>query len=142
MHTFYYKTTLEASLPNVWRFFSINENLTRVTGFPKVTVNGDRYLYEGALIDLSLQFMFIKVRWKGVVSEVVDDVYFVDEGRDIPFPFQSWRHVHAFKAVSGSETAMIDQVTYGSSLPPFLVNFLLSRMFADRKRQLNKLFQA
>ncbi|GEL08281.1 SRPBCC family protein [Salisediminibacterium halotolerans] len=140
--TFYYATLIPRPLNDTWDFFQKNENLAAITGFPKVKVFGDHLVEQDAEVKLKLHFGFISLNWHGRITELSAERYFIDEGEDIPFPFKSWRHVHAFKAVDESTTKMIDRVTFESFLPAPLIKLMLSGMFFDRKRQLNKLFSA
>ncbi|SER47781.1 SRPBCC family protein [Salipaludibacillus aurantiacus] len=139
-HTFYYKTDILQPLETIWPFFQTNENLAAITGFPKIKVLGDKEVFKGSAVHLQLNFFIVKLNWKGEITETADRKYFIDEGLKIPFPFKSWRHVHAFKRLEGNGTRMIDRVEYTSFLPPFIVNLMLKGMFADRKRQLKKMF--
>ncbi|WP_416149592.1 SRPBCC family protein [Salipaludibacillus sp. HK11] len=137
-HTFYYKTEIQQPISDVWSFFQTNENLAAITAFPKINILGDINVFEGAIVHLQLDFIFIKLEWKGKITKVVDEAYFMDEAEQLPFPFKSWKHVHAFKKITNDETRMIDRVEYEAYVPPFIANLVLKGMFADRKKQLKK----
>ncbi|RKL68805.1 hypothetical protein CR203_01810 [Salipaludibacillus neizhouensis] len=137
-HTFYYKTELPRSISEVWSFFQTNENLASITAFPKIDILGDKDVKEGASVHLRLDFILLRLHWKGRITKVVPEAYFMDEGEKLPFPFKTWRHVHAFKELGSYKTKMIDRVEYESFVPPFIVNLMLKGMFSDREKQLNK----
>lgn len=127
-------------METVWSFFQTNENLAKITGFPKIEILGDKDVFEGSNVHLKLNFFIIKLTWQGEITKVVHEAYFIDKGVKLPFPFKSWEHVHAFKKINDNETRMIDKVEYESFFPPFLINIMLKGMFTDRKRQLKKKF--
>lgn len=138
--TFFYKTEIDKPLEEVWEFFQNNENLAAITGFPKIRILGDKEVFEGADIHLQMNFIVVKLHWKGEITKVVPDAYFMDEGIKLPPPFQAWRHVHAFKEISPSRTKMIDRVEFSSLLPSPLIKVMLRGMFSDRKKQLRNIF--
>ncbi|SDN39575.1 SRPBCC family protein [Alkalicoccus daliensis] len=135
--TFHFKTEIDKPLEQVWNFFQSNENLVAITGFPKISLLGDKEVFEGADIQLKMNFIFMKLHWQGEITEVADHSYFIDEGKKLPFPFKSWKHVHAFKEKDAETTIMYDRVEFESYLPAPFINLMLTGMFKDRKRQLN-----
>lgn len=137
-YTFYYKTEIPKPISEVWSFFQTNENLAAITKFPKIDILGDVDVFEGAIVHFRLNFFVIKLHWKGKIKKVVDQAYFIDEGESLPFPFKSWKHVHAFKEINDNKTKMIDRVEYQAYVPPFIANIVLKGMFSDRKKQLKK----
>ncbi|PRO66742.1 SRPBCC family protein [Alkalicoccus urumqiensis] len=139
--TWYFKTEMEEPKEKVWNFFQKNDNLVAITGFPKIELEGDRTVYEGAQIVLHMNFYLFKLRWEGAIVERQEGAYFIDEGRKLPFPFRSWRHTHAFKETAEGKTRMIDRVEFSSWLPAPLIKLMLAGMFSDRKRQLRMYFK-
>ncbi|CAM3805008.1 SRPBCC family protein [Alkalicoccus chagannorensis] len=135
---FYYKTELPHSLDEVWNFFQSNENLAAITTFPKIRILGDTDVFEGSRVHLEMNFLLFRLHWKGVITKKVDKAYFMDEGVQLPFPFQSWEHVHAFKEEDG-RTVMIDRVRFSAWVPAPFVSLMLRGMFSDRKRHLVRL---
>ncbi|QKS70997.1 hypothetical protein FLK61_30220 [Paenalkalicoccus suaedae] len=136
--TFYFKTEINKPIKDVWEFFQTNENLVAITGFPKITLLGDKDVFEGSHVHLKMDFFLVKLDWQGEITKVVPEAYFMDEGKKLPFPFKEWRHVHAFKELSPSKTKMIDRVEFSSYVPAPLIKAMLIGMFSDRKRQLKK----
>lgn len=135
--TFHFKTEIERPLADVWRFFQSNENLVAITGFPKITLLGDKDVFEGAKIHLQLNFIVLKLNWEGRITKVVKDAYFIDEGVKLPLPFKAWKHIHAFEESSEGTTFMFDRVEFEAYLPAPFINIMLYGMFQDRKRQLS-----
>ena len=136
--TFYYPTEISKPVDEVWAFFQTNENLVSITGFPRIEMLGDREVFEGARVSLKLNFFIISLYWQGRITKVADEKFFIDEGEQLPFPFRSWHHVHAFKPVDKYRTKMIDKVEFSSYIPAWLIKWMLFGMFSDRKRQLKK----
>lgn len=139
--TFYFKTEMNEKKSDVWSFFQTNENLVAITGFPKIKLLGDKEVKEGADVILQMNFFVIKLLWKGEITKVVPEDYFMDEGVKLPFPFRTWQHVHAFKELEQGGTRMIDRVEFSSYIPAIFIKLMLFGMFQDRKRQLKKIFK-
>lgn len=138
--TFYFKTDIDRPLDEVWAFFQTNENLAAITGFPKIRILGEKDVYEGSDVHLQMDFLIMKMQWKGQITKVVPHAFFMDEGTELPFPFQTWRHVHAFKELDDGRTRMIDRVEFSALVPSPFVRLMLKGMFKDRERQLMKHF--
>ncbi|MCB0293062.1 MAG: hypothetical protein KDH97_22605, partial [Calditrichaeota bacterium] len=74
---------------------------------------------------LELNFLFRKEIWISVITELVeteDEIYFVDEGRQLPFMFRSWRHWHRLIR-QGEQTLIVDDITYQGRIK--LLDYLL-----------------
>ncbi|UTR14528.1 hypothetical protein MM221_18535 [Salipaludibacillus sp. LMS25] len=138
--TFYYETIIDESLTEIWRFFQSTENLAKMTRVPKIAVLGDSNVYEGAKVYLRLNFLLLNFFWKGIISEKVDEVYFIDEGERLPWPIRSWEHIHTFKALSHNQTQMIDRVSVRSFLPSCIMTIGLTMMFSNREKYLRDFF--
>lgn len=80
---------------------------------------------KGDQVHLELNFIFFKQVWKSLITEndsTASEIYFVDEGIQLPFFLSYWRHKHRI-VKKGQGSAIIDDITFRS--PFFLFDFLL-----------------
>ncbi|TVP82774.1 MAG: hypothetical protein EA344_10930 [Alkalicoccus sp.] len=136
--TFHYRTKMNKPLSDVWSFFQYNRNLAAITSFPKLTLQGDEKVFEGAVIHLKMNFFIIRLSWESKISQVQPLRYFIDEGEKLPFPFTKWQHKHEFIELRPGWTLMTDQVRFTSLVPAVFIKIMLYGMFSDRKRKLEK----
>ncbi|QHT67965.1 hypothetical protein GXP67_15610 [Rhodocytophaga rosea] len=100
---------------------------------------------KGDEVHLELNFIIFKQVWKSLITENntnSKEIYFVDEGIQLPFFLKYWRHKHRIVNKS-SGAAIIDDITFRSSF--FLFDFLLYPVlylqFLYRKPVYKKIFQ-
>jgi ligand-binding SRPBCC domain-containing protein len=93
---------------------------------------------KGDIVHIRLSLLgFIKQDW---ISEIVEageneeEIYFVDEGKQLPFFLRFWRHRHRVQK-AGSGAVIIDDIEFKSPLwlPGFLLYPVLYLQFAYRK---------
>ena len=94
---------LPLSLQDAWDFFSIPENLDRITppdmSFEILTGAGER-TFAGQIISYKIRpLLNIPMRWVTEITQVKEGVYFIDEQRFGPYKF--WHHVHIFTTFLG-----------------------------------------
>jgi ligand-binding SRPBCC domain-containing protein len=100
---------------------------------------------KGDVVSLSFISPF-KAKW---MSEIVEDgcdeqrVYFIDEGRSLPFPFSFWRHKHIVKKLSESRSLIIDDITFQGNniLFSWFLYPVLYFAFYPRKRVYKRYFR-
>ena len=125
-----------------------NEELFKALNppFPKVSLRQFDGCEKGDIVDLELNFLVFKQRWK---SEIIDDhtteksFYFIDVGVKTPFFLKSWKHQHIIQAsINGSE--IIDQITFttGTLFTDLIMYPLLVGQFLYRKPIYKKRFKA
>ena len=70
-----------------------------------------------------------------------DTIYFIDEGRVLPFPLKRWKHKHILQRV-GESTIIEDNMSFytGSLLTDLLFYPVLYLSFLPRVRQYKKYF--
>ena len=93
--------------------------------FPPVRLLRFDGMQPGDEVHLELNFLFRKEIWISVITELVeteDEIYFVDEGRQLPFMFRSWRHLHRLIR-QGEQTLIVDDITYQGRIK--LLDYLL-----------------
>ena len=92
------KQILPVSLAEAWEFFSVPENLDRITpddlSFEIRSGSGDR-TFAGQIITYRIRPVFnIPMLWVTEIVQCVDQSYFIDEQRFGPYRF--WHHMHRF----------------------------------------------
>lgn len=127
---------LPATPSQVFRFFENPENLATIT--PdwltfRILTPQPLEMKAGALIDYTIRWMLLTVRWRTLVTTYAPPVSFVDE--QVRGPYSFWHHTHLFRAVREG-TEMVDTVRY--VLPLGLLGHLAHRMLV--RRQLEEIF--
>ncbi|SFP03678.1 SRPBCC family protein [Salibacterium halotolerans] len=134
--TFVYQTLLPAGRYEVWRFFDNPANLENITKPGDIKVNhGD----DGQNIHIDLQLGGMSFTWRALVTERREPNYFIDEAVSPPFPLIRWKHHHSLHSLDVF-TGVTDYISFESSIPAFLIRPGLQWMFAQRKRELLKIF--
>jgi len=115
VHTLHRKQFIPQPRSRVFAFFEAPENLVRLTpawlGFHILTPSPVT-MGVGALIDYTIRWLGIPVRWRTLITAYDPPLRFVDE--QIKGPYSLWHHSHTFEEVSGG-TQMVDEVHF--SLP-------------------------
>jgi ligand-binding SRPBCC domain-containing protein len=134
------KIVQEIPIPvkHAWDFFSRPGNLQLITPpgfqFKILTKLDERPIYIGQVIDYTLRPLFtIPVRWTTLITEVEEEIFFVDEQTRGPYKY--WRHKHIFKPITGG-TEMTDELEY--EIPGGLAGDLINSILV--KNELRKLF--
>jgi ligand-binding SRPBCC domain-containing protein len=76
---------------------------------------------KGDEVHLELNFIIFKQIWKSLIIEdatSTQEVYFIDEGFQLPFFLKYWRHKHRI-VKDGDHTKIIDDITFHT--PFFLI---------------------
>jgi ligand-binding SRPBCC domain-containing protein len=138
VYTFMRKQSLPITIEQAWDFFSVPENLVRITpGYMRFRIlhrTGGPSIYAGQIIKYRLfVFPLLPVSWTTEITHVQKPNDFVDEQRLGPYAF--WHHQHHFKAVADG-VEMTDQVTY--ALPLGFLGQIANWLFVQR--QLNAIF--
>lgn len=140
---------IDASLAEVWEFFSSPKNLDKITpddmGF-EITSTLVEDTYEGQIITYDIEILpKIKSAWVTEITHYKEREFFVDEQRF--GPYKMWHHEHHFKALSENRVLMTDIVSYKLPLG-FLGKLVAGRMiqtkvqsiFQHRKKVIEELF--
>lgn len=137
---------MQASLDELWAFFSTARNLEHLTppsqGL-RIVRGGDEPIEPDAVIHISVRpIPGIRVGWKTRILEVnppggsmKGEAWFIDvqEGG----PFAAWHHRHAFRSIPGGGTAVMDLVEY--ALPMGRVGQFLAGSWV--RKQVEDLFR-
>jgi ligand-binding SRPBCC domain-containing protein len=99
----------------VFSFFKNPENLAYITpdslGF-KILTPSPIEMRVGTLIDYTIRWLGVPVRWRTLITRFKPPVCFVDE--QIKGPYSFWHHTHTF-TVSDEGMEMTDEVRYALS---------------------------
>jgi ligand-binding SRPBCC domain-containing protein len=147
MHRLESKQWLPLSLEEAWKFFSMPENLNRITppdmSFEILTGSGEK-TYAGQIITYKIRPMLnIPMNWVTEIIQVEEEHYFIDEQRFGPYRF--WHHLHRFTPKDGG-VLMEDVLHYalpGGWLGEFFGGFVHKKVkgiFAFREEELNRIF--
>jgi ligand-binding SRPBCC domain-containing protein len=128
--------TVPLGIRETFAIFEDSRNLERITP-PWLNFRIDTpgvVIREGAVIDYTIGWMGIPMRWRTVIEEYRPPEHFIDiQARG---PYKAWRHRHLFREVEGG-TLVADHVDYELPLGPLglLAHSLLVR------RQLVSIFR-
>ncbi|MBP6303496.1 MAG: hypothetical protein KBB37_09305 [Bacteroidia bacterium] len=136
------KTPVRESRSKVWSAFNRELFLALAPPYPKVEL----LRFDGCSVNdevhLLLKLGFAQLPWN---ARIVDEgstettTYFIDKGIVLPFPLQSWVHVHLIED-NGTGCTITDEVTFttGNGLVdlfiyPFLFPTIYFRKFIYRR---------
>lgn len=77
---------------------------------------------QGDFVHLELMPLGIKAlkqEWVAYICENGESdeaVWFVDEGRNLPFFISSWRHTHSIRRLSEAQSEIVDDISFSSPL--------------------------
>ena len=105
-------------MPFVWSQF--NEALLKKISppFPKVNIQRFDGCNEGDLVILEINLLFIQVVWSSKITYAKQDSkqsVFIDEGIQVPFGINLWKHEHSIIKIDDSQCYIQDFVTYETS---------------------------
>ncbi len=88
-----------------------------------------------------------KSTWVSLITEnqeSLEETYFVDVGKELPFPLKNWRHIHRVKNIGENVSEIQDDIEYstGSSVIDVLMYPILYLQFAFRKPVYRKFFDS
>lgn len=129
-------TTVTASMPTVWKGFDETLFTKLSPPFPPVNLLRFDGSMTGDVVSLELNFIFFKQEWTSLITdqnETDREIYFVDEGRKLPFFLSFWRHKHRL-IKEGTGTIIADEIEYRTPfiLFDYLMYPLLWAQFAYR----------
>lgn len=101
---------------------------------------------KGNTVELELDFILFRQKWISKITEDhegEDEIYFVDEGDQLPFFLKNWKHKHIIKKVNEGETIIVEDIKYSTPFGKIgdkLLYPLLYAQFAYRKPAYRKYF--
>lgn len=140
-------TKIDATVEEVFTFFSAPENLGRITPpSMRFTIRSgpDRRLREGDRIEYAIRVFGLPMRWTTRIATWRDGESFSDLQERGPYRY--WLHTHTFSHADGG-VEMKDRVEYelpfgflGSVFGGWLVRRQLDRIFEYRGRVVQEIF--
>ena len=138
--------TAPVPLREVFKFFQDPRNLARITP-PNlrfdVTTAGNIEMRKGALIDYTIRWLGLPMKWRTLIAEYQPPRLFIDE--QVQGPYRYWRHRHDFTEAEGV-SVIRDRVEYelplgimGRMAHAFVVERQLKGIFSYRQRAIAKI---
>jgi ligand-binding SRPBCC domain-containing protein len=130
--------TIDASIDEVWKFFSSPYNLQKITpaymNFRITDCPDKNRIFEGMQIAYKVSpVLNVPMKWVTLIQAVDEGVSFTDT--QLKGPYKLWKHVHTFE-VKQNGVHMCDDVTY--ELPMGPLGELAHSLFV--KKQLEEIF--
>ena len=149
------KTKVSASVNNVWAGFdrALFDQLS--PPFPPVDVVRFDGCLKGDVVHLRLNFLLFKQDWISAIVDQqsrqtagrTDEIFFIDEGTQLPFFLAYWRHRHLILRDDSTNTPngpaiIVDDITFRTPfwLTDYLFYPLLWLQFAYRKPIYRRIF--
>ncbi|WP_027002500.1 SRPBCC family protein [Hugenholtzia roseola] len=110
-------TRVNAPLSKVWEGFDATLFEALNPPFPKVRLLRFEGSQKGDWVEIELNFILFKTVWLSEITEqesLGEEIYFVDEGRKLPFPLRRWKHKHGLVAEQKGGTWIVDEIEYHS----------------------------
>ncbi|MFN8355820.1 MAG: hypothetical protein U0Y10_15290 [Spirosomataceae bacterium] len=137
-------TPVRQSIQQVWNGFTVDLFKQLSPPFPPVKV----LRFEGSLtgneVAIELNFGVFSQQWISKITSHhigVDEIYFVDEGTQLPFFLRYWHHKHRLVNRQGT-CVIIDEITFRtpSGLTDLIFYPILYAQFLYRKPIYRKIF--
>jgi ligand-binding SRPBCC domain-containing protein len=139
---------IPASLERVFEFFSLAENLERITPPMlrfRILTAAPIAMHAGTIIDYQIRIRGIPVLWRTLIEKWDPPRMFVDT--QLRGPYKLWHHTHNFEEAPGGNTLMKDVVRYqapfgvlGLLTLPVFVTPEINRIFAHRRLVIEQVF--
>jgi len=98
----------------------------------------------GDEVHIQLGAGFLKTRWDAIITddgESKEEIYFVDEGKQLPPILRKWKHKHRI-INKGEQTEIVDDINYhtSSKIIDYLIYPIMYLQFRMRKPIYKKIF--
>jgi ligand-binding SRPBCC domain-containing protein len=123
------KTPVAAPMTSVWKGFDETLFTKLSPPFPPVKLLRFDGSLTGDVVSLELNFIVFKQEWTSLIidqKETEQEIYFVDEGKKLPFFLSFWRHKHRL-IKNGEGTLIADEIEYRT--PSILFDYLMYPIF-------------
>ena len=148
LYTLNKEQVISKNISEVFDFFSKPENLSTITP-PKMNFHiltpSPINMKKSALIDYTINIMFIPIRWRTLITKYAPPYSFIDQ--QIKGPYSRWHHTHTFTKINENETLIKDTVLYSVPLGFIgrIVHWIyierdLKKIFSYRKKKINEIF--
>jgi len=111
--------------------------------FPKLNILHFGGCETGDVVRLELNFLFFKEIWTSVIisrKQSEKGIYFIDEGRELPFFITYWNHKHKIDKISDTESEIVDEIEFQSHNMLFTIlsyPFLWLQFYQRKKKYKN-----
>jgi ligand-binding SRPBCC domain-containing protein len=125
---FEYRSTFDAPVGRLWRFYMAPAALERLTPplIPFRVVNaGSGRVADGSVVGATVGRWPLRSRWTALHAAVRAEESFVDIALESPFRY--WVHLHQFEAEGDSRSRLIDVIWF---LPPACIPRAIGRLLA------------
>lgn len=122
-------TPVAAPMTSVWKGFDETLFTKLSPPFPPVKLLRFDGSLTGDIVSLQLNFIVFKQEWTSLITdqkETEQEIYFVDEGKKLPFFLSFWRHKHRL-IKNGGGTIIADEIEYRT--PFILFDYLMYPLF-------------
>lgn len=132
------KTRVNKPLPAVWAAFDKTLFNKLSPPFPPVDVVRFDGCLKGDVVHLRLNFILFRQDWISLIVDQqssTDEIYFVDQGTQLPFFLTYWHHRHRLLRHPSGNTVVVDDITFRTPflLTDYLMYPLMWLQFAYRK---------
>lgn len=113
-----FETAVAAAPEEVWARFDRELFLALAPSWPPFELKRFDGCQPGNLVEIELRLPFFKQRWISRITEQhsgPDEIYFVDEGVQLPFFLKTWRHWHGIQR-RGAGSLIVDDIHFTSPL--------------------------
>lgn len=124
-------------------FAAFDEQLFMALNPPIMPVKLRRFdgCQKGDLVQIELPIGL----WESLITENGEsdsEIYFIDEGRKLPFPLKKWRHQHRIQRTGENTSLIIDKIDFSTNFAPldWLMYPVLYLQFLYRKPVYRKRF--
>ncbi len=134
------KTPVVADYKVVWEGFNEDLFVALKPVFPPLKL----LRFDGSMEGDEVHVQIFNQRFDALIveqKELSEEIYFIDEGKQLPFPLKTWRHKHRIlKQPKGS--LIIDDIQFstGSQILDYLIYPGLYFQFTGRRPVYQKLF--
>lgn len=90
-------------------------------------------IFPGAEIHVVFSFLSKRFHWESLITQVSENttsLFFIDEGKNLPWPLKTWVHEHRLFALN-EHSIIEDKIQYSSVLP---MKCFLSFYFKKREK--------
>jgi ligand-binding SRPBCC domain-containing protein len=129
----YFNTVVQKDLKTVKAGFT--KDLFKALKPPGVSLEIEKFdgCTVGSEVHLKIKSVGPPQKWVSLITEEKNDAdqwYFIDEGRVLPWPLTSWKHVHRVIAIDEKSSSIIDDITYECAHPLVSVIFYPALWFS------------
>jgi ligand-binding SRPBCC domain-containing protein len=118
-------SAVRMSPQRVWDGFDRNLFEKLAPPYPRIRLLRFDGSESGDIVEVELNFGFFKQIWQSLITEhgvSEDEIWFVDEGRRLPFFLRHWRHRHRLVRTD-SGTRIVDEIEYRT--PFYVFDYLM-----------------